>query len=51
MYSFLLKNKYLIQRTIIFAAPFIVDVAIDLLAKRKNKKNLSKNTIEVVDGN
>jgi hypothetical protein len=51
MYSFLLKNKYLIQRTIIFAAPFIVDVAIDLLAKHKNKKNLSKNTIEVIDGN
>jgi hypothetical protein len=51
MYSLLLKNKYLIQRTIIFAAPFIVEAAIDLLAKRNNKKDLSKNTIEVIDGN
>lgn len=51
MYSFLLKNKYIIQRTLIFAAPIIVDAAIDLLAKHNRKKNLSKNTIEVYDGN
>jgi hypothetical protein len=51
MYSFLLKNKYIIQRTLIFAAPILVDVAIDLLAKRNHKKSLSKNIIEVKNGN
>lgn len=51
MYSFLLKNKYIIQKTLILAAPIIVDVAINLLAKHNRKKNLSKNIIEVKNGN
>jgi hypothetical protein len=34
MYSFLLKNKYLIQKTIIIMTPIIVDIGINLLAKR-----------------
>ena len=51
MYSFLLKNKQIIQRSIIFATPFILDVALNLLAKRTKQKNLAKNTIEVYDGN
>ena len=33
MYSFLLKNKYLIQKTIIIMTPIIVDIGINLLAK------------------
>jgi len=51
MYSYLLKNKYLIQRSIIFATPFILDVAFNLLAKKTKQKELSKNTIEVKNGN
>lgn len=33
MYSFLLKNKYFIKKTIIIMAPIIVDIGINLLAK------------------
>ena len=50
MYSFLLKNKYMIQRTLVFMTPILVNIGIDLLAKSKKTK-LSKNTIEVNDGN
>ena len=41
MYSFLFRNRYTINKIILIAAPIILEVGINLLAKHKERK-LSK---------
>jgi hypothetical protein len=38
MYSYLFKNREIIKKTIIIAAPIIFEIGLNLLAKHKERK-------------